>query len=331
VILSCACSPGKDGRYIYINDLLKVEGDRSSTSTNSQLSRAHTPLKLAAWCQRLHFHPDQDFAGYILCGISGGFRIGVCSAATLKLASKNMQSAKQHPDVINEYLQKETHLLNIIGPFPLHNCPEVHINRFGVIPKKHQLGKRCLITDLSFPGASINDTIHSLCSLKYITVDQVARKALQLGKGALIAKIDIKSPCRLVPVSPCDRLCLGMQWINGQVYVDGMLSFGLCSAPKIFNAVADALEWCRANKGVQDIYHYLDDFATIDPLDSELCSWNLHAPQAVCSDLGVPLAAEKQAGPSTTIEFLGIIIDTIQQELHLPDEKLSRLQSLLQE
>ena len=43
------------------------------------------------------------------------------------------------------------------------------------------------------------------------------------------------------------------------------------------------------------------------------------------------MAAEKQAGPSTTIEFLGITIDTICQELCLPDDKLGRLQSLLEE
>ena len=136
----------------------------------------------------------------------------------------------------------------------MHNCPEVHINRFGVIPKKHKLGKWHLITDLSFPeGASINDAIDpSLCSLKYITVDQVARKALQLGKGALITKINVKSAYRLIPVSPGDHHYLGMQW-NGQVYVDGMLPFGLHSAPKIFNAVVDALEWCVVKEGIQDI------------------------------------------------------------------------------
>jgi len=115
-----------------------------------------------------------------------------------------------------------------------------------------------------------------------------------------------------------------------QVYVGGMLPFGLCSASKIFNAVADAWNGVWPKK-VYRTYHYLDDFATIGPPDSELCSWNLHTLQAVCSDLGVPLSAEKQAGPSTTIEFLGTIIDTIRQELCLPDEKLSRLQFLLQE
>ena len=147
----------------------------------------------------------------------------------------------------------------------------------------------------------------------------MARKAIQLGKGSLIAKINIKSAYRLIPVSPQDRHYLGMQW-NGHVFVDGMFPFGLQSAQKILNAVADALEWCVAREEVQEIYHYLDDFATIGPPNSDQCSWNLHTLQTVCNDLGVPLADEKQAGPATTIEFLGIIIDTIQQELRLPEE-----------
>lgn len=53
----------------------------------------------------------------------------------LRLASRNIQSAQQHPDVIKDYLQMETHLQNIIGPFPSHKSPEVHINYFGVIPR----------------------------------------------------------------------------------------------------------------------------------------------------------------------------------------------------
>ena len=92
--------------------------------------------------------------------------------------------------------------------------------------------------------SSINDAIDSaLCSLKYITVDQVAQQAVRLGKGSLLAKIDIKAAYRLVPVSPYQHHYLGMSWKN-QICVDSMLPFGLRSAPKIFNAIADALEWC---------------------------------------------------------------------------------------
>ena len=56
---------------------------------------------------------------------------------------------------------------------------------------------------------------------------------MQTCTGSLLAKINIKSAHQLIPV----------QW-NGNLCVDCMLPFGLCSAPKIFNAVVDTLELC---------------------------------------------------------------------------------------
>ena len=107
--------------------------------------------------------------------------------------------------------------------------------------------------------------------------------------------------------------------------MDAKLPFGLRSAPKIFTALADALEWCMAKEGVQAVYHYLDDFVVLGPPSSETCAEHLQILHKVCNDLGVPLAPEKQEDPDTTITFLGITIDTIKQELRLPEEKLRRL------
>ena len=121
-----------------------------------------------------------------------------------------------------------------------------------------------------------------------------------------------------------------MKW-EEKIYIDAMLPFGLRSAPKIFNAVADALEWCVIKEGVSYVYHYLDDFAVLGPPSCEECHINLQTLKLVCKDLGVPLAAEKQAGPSTCIEFLGIIIDTVKQELRLPRDKLDRLLEAMQQ
>ena len=121
-----------------------------------------------------------------------------------------MHSATIHQDVIDEYLKQEVELGNILGPFPKVTAPAVHINRFGVIPKKHQAGRWCLITDLSFhEGSSINDGINSnVCLLNYIMVQEVVRRAISMGKSALLAKIDIKSVYKLIPVSPLDRVWL---------------------------------------------------------------------------------------------------------------------------
>ena len=64
------------------------------------------------------------------------------------------------------------------------------------------------------------------CSLKYITVPQVAKEATAQTKGSLIVKIDIKAAYCLIPVAPNDHLCVGMKG-EDKVYINAMLLFGI--------------------------------------------------------------------------------------------------------
>ena len=58
------------------------------------------------------------------------------------------------------------------------------------------------------PNQSINNGIDpSLCSLSFISVDQVADIATQHGRGALLAKVDNESAYMFIPVHPQDRPC----------------------------------------------------------------------------------------------------------------------------
>ena len=139
----------------------------TTSSADHRLSVVSTPLSLPAWKRKLERHPDQDYVKYILSGIEYGFRIGVDVTREFKSATQNMLSAKQNPQVIEEYLQSEVGKGNILGPFAPGSAPLVHINRFGVIPKKYQPGKWRIITDLSYPeGRSVNEAINpELCSM----------------------------------------------------------------------------------------------------------------------------------------------------------------------
>ncbi len=132
----------------------------------------------------------------------------------------------------------------------------------------------------------------------------------------------------LVPVHPQDRLLQGVQW-KGRVYVDPMLPFGLRSAPKIFNAIADALEWTLRQQGIRYCEHYLDDFILLGSPDTQECQEALETLDSVCGRLGVPMAAHKREGPTTCLVFLGVEIDTVKGTLRLPKEKLDRLGALL--
>ena len=141
----------------------------------------------------------------------------------------------------------------------------LQINPFSVITKG-QTGKWQLIVDLSsLHGSNANDGIdRELCSLSYVSVEDVVSTILQLWRGTLMVKVDIKSAYRLVPVHLEDRLLLGMEW-QGRVYIDTSLPFGLCSTPKVLTAVADMLEWVFRKRGVEHVSHYLDDFILQGP------------------------------------------------------------------
>ena len=81
---------------------------------------------------------------------------------TCRAAKRNMPSATENPVVVEQYPKKECELGRVVGPLTMGSIP-VHISRFGVIPKPHQLGKWRLIEDLSFPpDHSVNDGMGSL-------------------------------------------------------------------------------------------------------------------------------------------------------------------------
>jgi len=163
-----------------------------------------------------------------------------------------------------------------------------------------------------------------LCSLSYTSVDKLAKAAQRLSPGALLAKVNIKLAYRLVPVHPDNRPLLGVMW-KGVYYIDAILPFGLRSAPKIFTAVADALEWCVHRWGVRGIDHYLDDFIIVAPPTLDQCERYLVTLEDECEVLGIKLAPEKSTHRRPICLSSVIIIDTVMGHLYLPEDKLVRL------
>ena len=107
---------------------------------------------------------------------------------------------------------------------------------------------------------------------------------------------------RIVPVHPEDCLLLGMMW-NGSLFIDCMLPFGLRSAPRIFTAIADVLEWRAKFEGVSRVLHYLDNFLIISEAGPDEGSRDLQALLILFNGLRVPVATDKVEGPTTCITF----------------------------
>jgi len=100
-----------------------------------------SPLQWQDWGECLANHPDSRFVSYITNGIREGFRIGYdYHSHRCKRVKGNMGSAAVHPDVVREYIAKECAEGRILGPFVPNTLPNVHISRFGVIPKGSSSG-----------------------------------------------------------------------------------------------------------------------------------------------------------------------------------------------
>ena len=254
-------------------------------------------------------------------GITRGFRIGVPPGSRLVPCSSNRPSAVSLAEKVEEYLHGEVKAGSLYPSL----AANVHVSPIGFIPKKNRPGKFRLIVDLSSPrGGSVNDAISPAhASFSYITVRRVAEL---IPEGMLLAKLDLKAAYRQVPE---DQLLLGIKW-RGTVYCDRALPFGLRSAPIIFSAVADALAWALISAGITNLAHYLDDFLIWAP-DLASCSHMLRMAIQTAARLGLPVEPSKVEGPSSTLTFLGIEIDSAKRELRLPREKLLRLQRLLRD
>ena len=154
------------------------------------------PLRVSAWEEAPSKHPDKQFAKYVVSGLKNGFHIGFDHIMSkLTSSQNNMLSAKEYPHVVDEYLLHETSMDRMWKMTEPPSVPfHCHVSPIGVVPKKNRLGKWRLIVDLSSPeGASVNDGIsREMCSLSYISIDSIVDCILKQGKGALMAKIDIK-------------------------------------------------------------------------------------------------------------------------------------------
>ena len=138
-----------------------------------------------------------------------------------------MAAAYDNPVVLDKYIMEELahgRLVQVQPPLSI----SIHISRMGVIPEKHQPGKWRLIVNLSTPtGASVNNFVDpGLCSLSYASVEDAAAFLFRDGKGALLAKLDIKSAYRNVPVHPEDGHLLAGENVCGHL---SAILFVFCS------------------------------------------------------------------------------------------------------
>ena len=260
---------------------------------------------------------------YLTSGFKNGFTISN-TKFTPTQPPRNLKSSYEHPDIVTNKLKKERDLGRISGPFTSPPLDDMVFSPLGLQPKKIP-GEFRVIQHLSYPkGESINDGIPKhLSTVKYSSVGQAIKNIISIGSCCYMAKTDIKSAFRIIPVNPSDYHLLGIHWDNNY-YFDRCLPMGCSSSCAIFEAFSTSLEWIIQTRLPHTaVLHILDDFLFIAPTFHQ-CKLSLQTFISICEEIGVPLAPEKTVGPSQVIEFAGIHLDTVDMSASLPQDKVTK-------
>ena len=286
-----------------------------------------SPMTSAAerWEEVLRNYNDKD---WVMAGLKSGFRIQYEGPVT-HTRFKNHGMTKEARQHVKEDVLRERLLGRLAGPIS-ERGHVLRISPLGAVEKEGGSFRR--ISDLSFPkqtmGGSVNAHIAD-ASFAYQSFDSLMDMVKVAGDGAMLIRFDVKAAFRQVPVSPLDYWALGLQ-IHGGIYVDARLTCGLSSSCRIWERLADALQWVMGQKlGLEQIFRYADDFCVVLPPDYRNPAKVRREVDSLWAWLGVAQNKEKAEGPVTRLKLLGIMVDTVLMEISIPLEKVRRIQEML--
>ena len=230
-----------------------------------------TPVRADRLRQVLAGYHDRAGAETLEHGFTEGFIIP-SQVQGHPSGARNLKSIDEYMEVAKEKVAKEVQLGRVSGPYPHPPWEHLVVSPLGVIPKKDP-GRFRLIHHLShLEGHSVNDGIPpEHCSVQYASVDDAIELVRKDGRGADMAKADIESAFRLLPVHPESFHLLGFQ-LDGEFYFDKCLPMGCAILCAYFEALSTFLEWLVGMQHPEGgRLHYLDDFLFVGKAGSGHC------------------------------------------------------------
>ena len=287
--------------------------------------------------QKSEYDPKE--VEFLIDGFTNGFPIGYVGDQKVKIKSPNLKFREVgDPITLWNKVMKKVKEERYAGPF--EEIPfEYYIQSpIGLVPKDGGKDTR-LIFHLSYPRngkTSVNsNTPSELCSVNYPDFNQAIQLCIRQGKNCHITKSDMKSAFRNLGIKKYHWKFLVMKAVSpldGKTYyfVDKCLPFGAsisCSHFQRFsNAVKHIVQW----RTKQDLVNYLDDFFFAQ-LMKMVCNNQVKEFLDICDLIAFPVSMEKTFWGTTKLTFLGLLIDTVNQCVCIPVDKIAKAVALIEQ
>ena len=305
---------------------------------NLDLSSIRTPVNhdvLESLLKQSNF--DKSETEFLIDGFKNGFSIGYEGPEDVKITSPNLKFREVgSPIELWNKVMKEVKEERYAGPFQSIPFDTYIQSPIGLVPKDGGKNTR-LIIHLSYPRNGLSfvnaNTPKDKCSVLYPNFNEAIQLCLRHGKNCNIAKSDMKSAFRNLGIKPSHWKFLVMKAVSpvdGKTYyfVDKCLPFGASISYSHFqrfsNAVRHIVEWRTSEK----VVNYLDDYLFAQ-LMRMLCNNQVKEFLKVCEEISFPVSLEKTFWATTKMTFLGLLIDTVNQCVCIPVDKIAKAVTLI--
>ncbi len=247
------------------------------------------------------------------------------------LTSPNWPSSLANEKKVTHFIQEQIELGGVAGPWDHPPLDFFVASPLSAVPKRNSAKIR-VIHDLSWPpGTSCNDGIDPYdYSLSYLKFDDIIGKIQSFKKPCWLAKQDLKAAFTQIIAQPKCWNQVGFKW-HANYYIYTCLSFGLRSAPKLFNNYAEALLYMAIKNGTNDLTdHFLDDYITFEATHAD-CDKSIDCLAITTEDTGFERKLSKYTSAAQEMEVLSLVINTVNKVIKVPPDKLSDIFSLLEE
>ena len=311
--------------------------------SNQDLQQVFSPVKADVLDRLLsEANYDADKTKFLVDGFKEGFDIGYRGPMEVQLSAPNLKITVGSKLELWNKVMKEVEAKRYAGPFEKIPFDHYIQSPIGLVPKDNGKSTR-LIFHLSYPRQPKGSTPKSVnantpkesTKVKYPDFSEAVRLCLKAGLGCAAGKSDMKSAFRHFGIRKDQWKFLIMKaqspFDNKFYYfVDKCLPFGAAISCKIFQAFSDAISFLVRKGTNQDNVNYLDDFFFV-ALWKLYCDDQIKYFLHICQLINFPVSMEKTFWGSTEIVFLGLLIDTLQQRVYLPIEKITTAKELLEE